>query len=266
MLPGAKSKSKVCPRLLDYVVVVGSRHLTSSTNGSTPLNPELLRRFPEVDHVDFRLPPEVVYFCQPEGSVTAGPARSSLGIREQSSFFFTLTDKDSGSVKYAMCLNVLRPINKAQKAPQVKVKRVERHTSSTSTSSNEQSVPGVLLSHTQSSSVSLSTPNTQAKRTHRTCKANHTRSLTSLCIVSHHPFFSSFRECLYVLHKLIVGCEERFDGRKSRRHSHPKWVGCASLLCNQKLMLRYIDSFDTPSQLNKYRRITVWTNSKTKWC
>ena len=38
-------------------------------------------------------------------------------------------------------------------------------------------------------------------------------TLTSLCIVSHHPFFSTFRECLFFLRKLIdtrVG-EEKFD-------------------------------------------------------
>lgn len=35
---------------------------------------------------------------------------------------------------------------------------------------------------------------------------NH--SLTSLCIVSHHPFFQYFRECLLVLKKLIDACND----------------------------------------------------------
>lgn len=35
---------------------------------------------------------------------------------------------------------------------------------------------------------------------------NH--SLTSLCLLSHHPFFSTFRECLFILKKLIDACNE----------------------------------------------------------
>lgn len=33
-------------------------------------------------------------------------------------------------------------------------------------------------------------------------------SLTSLCLLSHHPFFSTFRECLFILKKLISACNE----------------------------------------------------------
>lgn len=35
-----------------------------------------------------------------------------------------------------------------------------------------------------------------------------THSLTSLCLLSHHPFFTTFRECLFVLKKLIDACNE----------------------------------------------------------
>lgn len=42
------------------------------------------------------------------------------------------------------------------------------------------------------------------------------QSLTSLCIISHHPFFTTFRECLFILKKLIDACNES---------SSPKRVG-----------------------------------------
>lgn len=44
------------------------------------------------------------------------------------------------------------------------------------------------------------------------------QSLTSLCIISHHPFFTTFRECLFILKKLIDACNES---------SSPKRVGAS---------------------------------------
>lgn len=41
---------------------------------------------------------------------------------------------------------------------------------------------------------------------------NH--SLTSLCIISHHPFFSMFRECLFVLKKIVDACNESSSPQK----------------------------------------------------
>jgi hypothetical protein len=41
---------------------------------------------------------------------------------------------------------------------------------------------------------------------------NH--SLTSLCLLSHHPFFSIFRECLFILKKLIDACNENTSPRR----------------------------------------------------
>jgi hypothetical protein len=34
-------------------------------------------------------------------------------------------------------------------------------------------------------------------------------TLTSLCIISHHPFFSTFRECLNILRRIIEACHAR---------------------------------------------------------
>lgn len=39
-------------------------------------------------------------------------------------------------------------------------------------------------------------------------RTKRTHSLTSLCLLSHHPFFGTFRECLFVLKKLIDACHE----------------------------------------------------------
>lgn len=44
---------------------------------------------------------------------------------------------------------------------------------------------------------------------------NH--SLTSLCILSHHPFLSTFRECLFILKKLIDACHDSSSPKRSRQ-------------------------------------------------
>lgn len=58
-------------------------------------------------------------------------------------------------------------------------------------------------------------PSPRASR-RRTKIRNH--SLTSLCLLSHHPFFSRFRETLFILKKLIGACNES---------SSPKSVGAS---------------------------------------
>ncbi len=87
----------LCPRLADYVCIVGA--VTNSAedfrHGAAVRTPELLRRYPPTDHKDFPLPLNMVSFCQPEGCLTLGHKKSS-GLRDATSFVFTLTDKDSG--------------------------------------------------------------------------------------------------------------------------------------------------------------------------
>lgn len=117
------TKKYFCPRLIDYLAIVGSRRPASYSAGSrskapppsggtigsaTPLNasargghatsvtPELLRRYPIDDHADFPLPLDMVYFCQPEGCLSLGNRRPGDHRRDIDSFVFTLTDKDSG--------------------------------------------------------------------------------------------------------------------------------------------------------------------------
>ena len=89
----ATDRKPICPRLVDYLVIVGAR---SPSKTSVVQTPELLRRYPPEEHEDFPLPADVVCFCQPEGCVSVGPKKTVL--REAASFVFSLTDKDSGEL------------------------------------------------------------------------------------------------------------------------------------------------------------------------
>ncbi|CAF5089888.1 unnamed protein product, partial [Rotaria socialis] len=60
--------------------------------------PELLRRYPLEDHKDFALPPDVIFFCQPEGCINTGHQRT--GFQQLTSFVFTLTEKDSNRQRF----------------------------------------------------------------------------------------------------------------------------------------------------------------------
>merc|ERR1712183_712824 len=67
----ASSSTEVTPsamgRLVEYVLAVGVKKPRIDSTQS----PELLRRFPPTDHKDFPLPPDIVFFCQPEGCASA---------------------------------------------------------------------------------------------------------------------------------------------------------------------------------------------------
>lgn len=74
---------------------------------------------------------------------------------------------------------------------------------------------GVTAPSADSESGGSHSPSPRASR-RRSKVRNH--SLTSLCLLSHHPFFTTFRECLFVLKKLIDACNES---------SSPKRVGAS---------------------------------------
>lgn len=56
-------------------------------------------------------------------------------------------------------------------------------------------------------------PSPRASRKRSSKFARYTE--TALCILSHHPFFSTFRECLYILKKLIDACNESSSPRRT---------------------------------------------------
>lgn len=217
-----------CPRLLDYVVIVGSRH--PSRNNSVAQTPELLRRYPVEDHKDFALAPDVVFFCQPEGCINVGPKRMSL--RECTSFVFSLTEKDTGRTRYGICVNFYRSF---EKRPNYTVDRnkTERHTSVASSASTSSGEHGALHAPPPppEDSPQSGSRSPRAKRKQKMQGRVRNNTLTSLCIISHHPFFSTFRECLFVLRKLIDSCNERSCSKRiggSRAGTRQGLLSCFS--------------------------------------
>ncbi|XP_061508934.1 MAP kinase-activating death domain protein isoform X1 [Anopheles gambiae] len=275
-----QQRDSLCPRLIDYLAIVGARTTVvarSGTGNAAPAPgsgsqssvqlPELLRRYPPMDHDDFPLPLDMVYFCQPEGCVSVGSRRTGSAIRDTTSFVFTLTDKDSGKTRYGICVNFYRPIEKS--LPRVSVgagtaagkqppnsslrreswrKSMEKSSDSAFSSdyrssniapsdssdrdcpsrrdsdppnagnnytATHQSLLGVVGPSGDSESGGSHSPSPRASRK-RSKIRNH--SLTSLCILSHHPFLTIFRECLFILKRLIDACNDSCS---------PKRVGAA---------------------------------------
>uniref|UniRef100_A0A8B9VTH7 MAP kinase-activating death domain protein n=1 Tax=Anas zonorhyncha TaxID=75864 RepID=A0A8B9VTH7_9AVES len=214
-------KKKSCPRLLDYLVIIGARQPSSDSVAQTP---ELLRRYPLEDHVDFPLPPDVVFFCQPEGCLSVRQKRMSF--RDDTSFVFTLTDKDTGVIRYGICVNFYRSFQK--RVPKEKGEGTGGHRAregQKTTKSGDVSAPQEDAgTESSESGSSLQVPSTESTpdvnrspRSKRLAKGSHrsrNSTLTSLCILSHYPFFSAFRECLYTLKRLVDCCSERLLGKK----------------------------------------------------
>ncbi|XP_059787537.1 MAP kinase-activating death domain protein isoform X17 [Balaenoptera ricei] len=208
-------KKKSCPRLLDYLVIVGARHPSSDSVAQTP---ELLRRYPLEDHAEFPLPPDVVFFCQPEGCLSVRQRRMSL--REDTSFVFTLTDKDTGVTRYGICVNFYRsfqkrmPKEKGEAGAGSRGKEGPHATCISEEVGAESSESGPSL---QPPSADSTPDVNQSPRGRRRAKAesrSRNSTLTSLCVLSHYPFFSTFRECLYTLKRLVDCCSERLLGKK----------------------------------------------------
>uniref|UniRef100_A0A914HJY1 MAP kinase-activating death domain protein n=1 Tax=Globodera rostochiensis TaxID=31243 RepID=A0A914HJY1_GLORO len=209
--PGRTSaEQSLCPRLIDYIAIVGRRpnatirrrrHPPSgqisvaggggamAIPGGTVSHPELLRRYPSENHRDFELPRDVTYFCQPEGCVRfSGSAFRQLKKRnafnEATFFVFTLTDKDSAKVRFGVTLNFF--LNTAS----LSERRLHLPNGSVTTGQIESQ-----HSHRPSSS--------------HINNSNSSASLISLCMLSHHPFLSSFRDLLILFRQLVNCCNQR---------------------------------------------------------
>ncbi|KAI8440248.1 hypothetical protein MSG28_001625 [Choristoneura fumiferana] len=85
-------KQHLCPRLVDYLTIVGAKPYTTGKGLAQVQAPELLRRYPLTNHDDFPLPLDMVYFCQPEGCVSVGPRRAPghMAARDTTSFVDTV--------------------------------------------------------------------------------------------------------------------------------------------------------------------------------
>ncbi|XP_027560949.1 MAP kinase-activating death domain protein isoform X25 [Neopelma chrysocephalum] len=214
-------KKRICPRLLDYLVIIGARHPSSDSVAQTP---ELLRRYPLEDHADFPLPPDVVFFCQPEGCLSVRQKRMSF--RDDTSFVFTLTDKDTGVIRYGICVNFYRSFQK--RVPKEKGEGTGGHRGREGQKipkSGEASAPQEEVgTESSESGSSLQAPSAEStpdvnrspcsKRLAKGSHRSRNSTLTSLCILSHYPFFSTFRECLYTLKRLVDCCSEKLLGKK----------------------------------------------------
>ncbi|XP_064348438.1 MAP kinase-activating death domain protein isoform X25 [Camelus dromedarius] len=208
-------KKKFCPRLLDYLVIVGARHPSSDSVAQTP---ELLRRYPLEDHPEFPLPPDVVFFCQPEGCLSVRQRRMSL--RDDTSFVFTLTDKDTGVTRYGICVNFYRsfqkrmPKEKGEAGAGSRGKQGPRATCVSEEVGTENSESGSSLQPPSADSTSDVNHSPRGKHRAKAGSRSRNSTLTSLCVLSHYPFFSTFRECLYTLKRLVDCCSERLLGKK----------------------------------------------------
>ncbi|XP_024110975.1 MAP kinase-activating death domain protein isoform X38 [Pongo pygmaeus] len=208
-------KKKFCPRLLDYLVIVGARHPSSDSVAQTP---ELLRRYPLEDHAEFPLPPDVVFFCQPEGCLSVRQRRMSL--RDDTSFVFTLTDKDTGVTRYGICVNFYRafqkriPKEKGEGGAGSRGKEGTRATCASEEGGTESSESGSSLQPPSADSTPDVNQSPRCKRRAKAGSRSRNSTLTSLCVLSHYPFFSTFRECLYTLKRLVDCCSERLLGKK----------------------------------------------------
>ncbi|XP_041053477.1 MAP kinase-activating death domain protein isoform X1 [Carcharodon carcharias] len=205
------SQKRACPRLLDYLVIIGARQPSSESIAQTP---ELLRRYPLEDHRDFPLPPDVVFFCQPEGCLSVRQKRTSL--RDDSSFVFTLTDKDSGVIRYGVCVNFYRSFQKrGRDRPERGLQHAKGSVVETPDNDQNNSDSGSsLATHSADSTPDISR-SPRLKRHLRSGNRSRNSTLTSLCILSHYPFFSTFRECLYTLKRLVDCCSERLLIKKA---------------------------------------------------
>lgn len=208
-------QKKSCPRLLDYLVIVGARHPSSDSVAQTP---ELLRRYPLEDHSEFPLPPDVVFFCQPEGCLSVRQRRMTL--RDDTSFVFTLTDKDTGVTRYGICVNFYRsfqkrvPKEKGEAGPGSRGKEGPRAPFVSEEVGPKTSESGPSLQPPSADSTPDVSQSPRARRRAKAGSRSRNSTLTSLCVLSHYPFFSTFRECLYTLKRLVDCCSERLLGKK----------------------------------------------------
>ncbi|TNN07813.1 MAP kinase-activating death domain protein [Schistosoma japonicum] len=189
--------SNICPRLIDYVVFVGSRLLP---NGASVQSPEILCRFPPTDHKDFPLPMDVSFFCQPEGCVTSSdntfPVKSVAngdGRIKSMTFLFSLTDKDSSKTRYGICTNFFRPVNfHCLKKSQFPNPTEAGHLEDISFCQPIDD-PNRSDENTQHNSIS------SGKLNNMCC----TRSLTSICLITHHAFVTKFAQLVQCIHVIL---------------------------------------------------------------
>ena len=169
-----QTKRYFSPRLLDYVIIVGCRH-PNKYNHVTQ-TPELLRRYPLEDHKDFSLPPDVIFFCQPEGCINTGHQRT--GFRQSTSFVFTLTEKDSNRQRFGICINFYRHFSRRTCAIH---------------NPNQQQKPDCTNSSYDGNDATSVNDQTEGSDTNpKRKKRLRNNTLTSICIIKSSSIFYTF--------------------------------------------------------------------------
>ncbi|VDO53318.1 unnamed protein product [Schistosoma margrebowiei] len=185
--------SNICPRLIDYFVLVGSR---LPGNACSVQSPEILCRFPPTNHKDFPLPTDVSFFCQPEGCINTSsntfPIKSldnNLNGIKSMTFLFSLTDKDSSKTRYGICTNFFRPVN-------------PRSVSKTTYPNGRE---GTRFGDVSGNGpVPCSNESIQDKflLSGKLKNTNNVYSLTSICLITHYPFATTFARLVQCVHKV----------------------------------------------------------------
>ncbi|XP_025203393.1 MAP kinase-activating death domain protein-like isoform X3 [Melanaphis sacchari] len=269
-----------CPRLIDYLAIVGAHPNSSKRSSLYELqnnrtnndeysgdsstvssnddnfyiqNPELLRRYPAEDHKDFILPETMSYFCQPEGCVSFKHSRSESN--KVTSFVFTLTDKDTTRTRYGVCVNFYR-----------RVGQCFTNTSKNLNINDEQYVKKPQNNHSsvflkchsttsfcKSMSQEYPTNQTNDKVTQNISSQPESQdlySLTSLCLLSHHPLFSSFRTCLFYLKSLIDSCNKKINRSKNEGHKRKE--------CIWSLLTGFLTQANSPRIIRFIKELEMW--------
>ncbi|XP_060856008.1 MAP kinase-activating death domain protein isoform X3 [Metopolophium dirhodum] len=269
-----------CPRLIDYLAIVGAHPNSSKrsslyelqNNGSNNdeysgvsstvssndenfyiQNPELLRRYPAEDHKDFILPETMSYFCQPEGCVSFKHSRSESN--KVTSFVFTLTDKDTTRTRYGVCVNFYRRVGQCYTNNSKNI-NINDEQSAKKPQNNHSSV--FLRCHSTTSfgkSMSQDHPTDQSndKVTQNISSQPESQdlySLTSLCLLSHHPLFSSFRTCLFYLKSLIDSCNKKINRSKKEGHKRKE--------CIWSLLTGFLTQANSPRIIQFIKELEMW--------
>ncbi|NP_001363589.1 MAP kinase-activating death domain protein isoform 71 [Homo sapiens] len=143
-----------------------------------------------------------------------------MSLRDDTSFVFTLTDKDTGVTRYGICVNFYRSFQKRiskEKGEGGAGSRGKEGTHATCASEEggtESSESGSSLQPLSADSTPDVNQSPRGKRRAKAGSRSRNSTLTSLCVLSHYPFFSTFRECLYTLKRLVDCCSERLLGKK----------------------------------------------------
>jgi hypothetical protein len=151
------------------------------------------------------IPINTIMSLRPEGCINTGHQRT--GLNQTTSFVFTLTEKDSNRQRFGICVNFYRHISRRTYSLSTHAQQKPDHTDSSDDGAGTRNHS--LTTHDLLSADG--SENNERKRKRRL----RNNTLTSICLISHHPFFTRFRECLMTLKTIIDACNERSCAKRT---------------------------------------------------